>query len=408
MDWPAATPYAIATVAFAQWPALWLVVAVVAACSVHRGPASLACGVAMIVVLAVLHEAGVVRPPLEPANYGRVVFAAAVLAPLLVLPRALWPIPGRPAPIEPTAPVRRGVLWLLAVLLLQLAAFAMDRGYLWLDPEPTDARLSAWIVCILLSTVLMARWTATGAWLVSSSAFADRPRLRRALAALAVTGLIALLHGEPFLPMALSAAGDFAPAEAGDQNPGESCATVTALPAQQVLHLEGRLCADTVQAFEAAHRAHPEIRRIVLDSGGGLSHAALEIGRRLEELGFDARVDRRCGSACVTVLVGAHRRQVGAEGWIGIHRASISVWAEGNRRVRWPMPDSEEVVAFLESRGVARALEHRANETPPDDVDILSDQDLVAYGIAEPTNDAPWLPAATLRTASASPAGEPR
>lgn len=408
MDWPAATPYAIATLAFTQWPAVWWVVVVVAACSLHRGRAALTCGVAMTIFLLLLLDAAVVRPHFDHANYGHVIFAAAILAPLLMLPRMLWPVPGQPPVAEPSAPVRRGVLWLLTLPLLYALAFAIDLGFEWFDPEPTDARLAGYMVYSLLPTVLAARWAARGTWLVASPVLADWPRLRRTLATLAVTGMVIFLYEDRFLPRILSVAGDFAGTASFATDPDEPCATVTAHPAQQVLHLQGPLCHDTLRAFEAAHRAHPEIRRIVLDSGGGRAHAGLQIGRRLEELGFDARVDDQCSSACVTILVGAHRREAGPEAWVGIHRTSADVWAEGNQRLRWPLPASEEVVAFHESRGVSRALRYRADETPPEDIDILSHRDLMAYGIAEPTTDAPWLPTDALFAASAEPDGEPR
>ena len=391
MDWPAVTPYAIATLAFTQWPALWLVVVVVAACSVHRGRAALTSGVAMTIFLMLLLDIGFARPHLDHANYGHVIFAAAVLAPLLMLPRALWPVAGQPPVDEPAAPIRRGALWLLTLPMLYTLAFAIDRGFEWLDPEPTDARLSGYTAYSLLPTILAARWAATGTWLVSTPLLSRWPRFRRGAAAMAVTALLVFLHDGRSLPYALAAAGDFAGIGMAASEPEEACATVRADEANRVLHLDGAICDETPEAFEAAHASHPDIRRIVLDSYGGRLSAALAIGQRLEELAFDARVDGQCSSACVTVLVGAHRRYVGPDGWIAVHQVSATLWAEGNQWVRWPLPANEEAEAFHRARGVSPELSTRIEQTPPELLDTLETADLVAYGIAEPTTDAPWI-----------------
>lgn len=96
--------------------------------------------------------------------------------------------------------------------------------------------------------------------------------------------------------------------------------------------------------------------------------------------------------ACVTVLVGARQRWVGPDGWVGVHQVSADVWAEGGRRVQWPMQTGDDVLAFHESRGVLPALDSRAPRTPPDDLDFLNPEDIVAFGIAKIATDAPWLP----------------
>lgn len=408
MDWPAATPYAIATLAFTQWPALWLVVVVVAACSVHRVRAALTCGVAMTLFLLLMLDLGIARPHLDHANYGHVIFAAAVLAPLLMLPRPLWPAPDPAASPDPPSESRQGARRLLALIPLFALVYAIDLGLDALDPEPTDARLAGYMVYTLLPTMLAARWTATGVWLVAAPVLVRRPRIRRAVAAVAVMSLLMWLHDARTLPRMLVVAGDFAGMGLSQQEPEASCATVTAHENIGVLHLDGVLCSQTPAAFDAVRARHPQIKRIVLDSSGGRVVAGLAIGRRLQESGFEARVDGHCTSACVTVFIGARRRYVGPDGWVAVHQSSAHVWAEGGETVRWPFPPDEEVLAFQRLQGISPEIAARADATEPERLDVLSNEDLVAYGIAEPTTDAPWLPADALPEPSATTDGDPQ
>jgi hypothetical protein len=346
----------------------------------------------MTILLMLLLDLGIARPHLEHAHYGHVIFAAALLAPLLMLPQQVWPTPGQLPPQEPPKAVRRGALWLLMLPVLYVLALATDRGFEWLDPEPTDSRLSAFQVFSMLLTILAARWAATGTWLVTTPVLSRWPRTRRGAAALAVLALMMFLHDGRSLPIALAAAGDFAGIGMAAGAPDEECATVTTHASHGVMLLDGAICNDTLDAFEAEHRMHPTIRRIVLDSHGGRLATALAIGERLEELGFEARVDGQCSSACVTIFVGAQHRYVGPEGWIAVHQGSATVWAEGKQWVRWPLPPNERSESFHAQRGVSPDLAGRVAETPPDSLDLLSNEDLVAYGIAEPTVDDPWLP----------------
>lgn len=62
------------------------------------------------------------------------------------------------------------------------------------------------------------------------------------------------------------------------------------------------------------------------------------------------------------------------------------------RLSRWPLPPNEDSENFHAQRGVSPDLARRVDGTPLASLDLLSNEDLVAYGIAEPTVDDPWLP----------------
>lgn len=407
MDWTSLVPYAIAALAFLQWPGLWPAVVVVSILSVFRGRAALASGVATIALLTFLFDEGLTRPHIDPANYGYVIFAAAMLAPLLLLPRALWPNPDAPA-IEPPGSVRRGARYLLALPLLVAAMFGIDHGLGHILPDPSDSDLNLYSLYLLLPMILAARWAATGTWLLTAPVLARRPRLRRGTAAAVVAALVISQYDDRTMPHALLVATEIAGDTDALADDSTDCATIVAHPDHGTLHFAGHLCHETPERFETVHAAHPQIRRIVIDSPGGRSFSALEIGRRLNELGFEARVDGQCSSACVTVFLGAKQRHVGPDGWLAVHQTSATVWAEGGRQARWPVSADPEIEAFHQDQGASPDLALRASQTPPHDLDLLSNEDLVAYGVARPTTDAPWLPADALPAASAQSDGAPR
>jgi hypothetical protein len=394
MDWPATIPYLVAALAFAQWPFTWLVVVVVAVCSVFRGRAALTAGLAAAISITLLVDEGIAGPHLSPSNYGHVMAAGAMLA-MLLLPRTLWPAPDAPAP-EPRGGVRRGLLELFAAALLFGAFLAIEHATTWVDVDYTDMQISLYTIYLLLLVALAARWTARGIWRVTAPLLADRARLRRGTAAFAVFWLLDAMQDDRTVPYALRAGSDLAAmargAPAADPDFNADCARVAADVERASLHLAGKLCEDTPAAFDATHAAHPTIRRIVLDSQGGLAYAGLALAQRFKDLGFDTRVDHWCASACVIAFLGGHQRQVGADGALAVHQTSAEVWAEGDRRVRWPLTANNDIVAFLRDRGLADEFLRRAEETAPDHLDILDADDLRAYGVAEPASDPPWLP----------------
>ena len=400
MDWLTTTPpTVIAALAFTQWPVLWLVVTVVAAFSVHRGRAAMTAAVVIVIVLPLPYELGIMTLPITHENYGHVLFAAALLAPTLLLPGLIWPQPDAAANASP-GEVRRGLWLALRLAVLFAAAFVIDAAFEALDTDATDLQITLYFLYLPLLVVLQARWTAASTWMITAPALARRPRLRRTLAAAAVTTLIIALHNDRTLPYALATAGDFAGDEYAMHNDTRNCATLSAHPDHGVLQLKGEFCLTTPATFDALRAQHPTIQRIVLDSPGGRAFGALEIGQRLHALGFDARVDRQCSSACVTALVGAHRRWVGPDSWIGVHQTSANVWAQGNRQARWAISNAAEIVAFEHERGVSADLQARASETPPESIDFLSPEDVVAFGIAQLATDDPWLPAEKAETSN--------
>jgi len=67
-------------------------------------------------------------------------------------------------------------------------------------------------------------------------------------------------------------------------------------------------------------RRHPTIRRITLNSGGGLTDEATAAAALIEEAQLDTVVDNSCESACVLMFLAGKQRTLSPLGKLGFHR----------------------------------------------------------------------------------------
>lgn len=67
------------------------------------------------------------------------------------------------------------------------------------------------------------------------------------------------------------------------------------------------------------------VTKVSLNSFGGNSKWALEIGRKIRSLGFNTKVEKGsfCASACIYILGSGHHRSVHESVWLGIHGARL-------------------------------------------------------------------------------------
>ena len=93
-----------------------------------------------------------------------------------------------------------------------------------------------------------------------------------------------------------------------------SCLSLTACPAQgqavqvkgDAVHLSGRIDQEMAKELLATELAG--IRKISIDSGGGEVESALLIADRIRLSGALLVIDRRCFSACASIILPAARR----------------------------------------------------------------------------------------------------
>lgn len=68
----------------------------------------------------------------------------------------------------------------------------------------------------------------------------------------------------------------------------------------------------------------PEISIVVLESDGGQSTAAIEMGEKIAKLGLATEVRNGCASACPLIFLGGYPRTLATGGLLGFHRGYIA------------------------------------------------------------------------------------
>lgn len=132
------------------------------------------------------------------------------------------------------------------------------------------------------------------------------------------------------------------------------------------LLVQGDLDFGSTRALRLALDAHPQVRRVHLESRGGRVKEGLAMGQLLRERNVDTLVSGECSSACVTAFAGGTRRLITAQAKLGLHSAGgVGVTAQNIAEA------NRETDAFIASRGV--------------------DQGVLAKGAAV-ANDQIWFP----------------
>lgn len=147
---------------------------------------------------------------------------------------------------------------------------------------------------------------------------------------------------------------------------------------------------------------NPIAIHILLNSNGGSVRAAMRIGRASRILDALVRVapNGKCISSCVFILAGAGRRGIYEGGRVGIHRPYA-------RQSFKTTPDIErkhykdleiEITTFLLESDIDPQLFRDMMLVPPDQVRILTEAEVYAYGL---DNDAPYIQESDARNAAA-------
>lgn len=154
---------------------------------------------------------------------------------------------------------------------------------------------------------------------------------------------------------------------------------------------------------------HPDLRRVVVRSPGGLRAQAMRVGELVNRRGLTVRVEGRCASACALLFATARSREMTADSRIGLHRSSLAA--------DLPIPDSlrrqlierndRETDEVLRKGGFPPRVIRMGADTPPSTMIWFTADELRVEGLAF-TLVGPGtgvaLPAATLAGASlASP-----
>lgn len=148
----------------------------------------------------------------------------------------------------------------------------------------------------------------------------------------------------------------------------------------RVVYLDGMIDFGLTGALETLLQAHPGVRVITLDSGGGLVAEARGVARVIERHRLDTHVESRCHSACTLAYLGGETRSLGPRARLGFHSYRL-------RSPYLPMfmdPEAEmrRDRSVLAGRGVVPGFLDRVSTTPPSEMWFPSLQAMMDSGVA--------------------------
>lgn len=158
----------------------------------------------------------------------------------------------------------------------------------------------------------------------------------------------------------------------------------------QVIFMNGPIVRGDAERFGAfiAGLAHvPD--RIALNSPGGIVDEALTIGRRLRarEMTTIILPGMACVSACPYILAGGSERLVSLRGLVGLHQHYYN--APGYMPIFFAVEDIQynqgRTMEYLIEMGVDPAVMRFGLSTPPDEIYILVEKELIDSALASST-----------------------
>ena len=156
--------------------------------------------------------------------------------------------------------------------------------------------------------------------------------------------------------------------------------------------LAGEGAGASAQADEAAPL---KVKRLVLHSPGGSVEDALAMAADIRTQGISTEVpaDGYCASACPLVLSGGVTRAAGEAAWIGLHQV-YAVDTPGLPSVKdfdRSLSDIQGTIArcqqLLVTMGIDPAIWIKAMETPPEDLYVLTEEELITSRFVRPFPD---------------------
>lgn len=131
--------------------------------------------------------------------------------------------------------------------------------------------------------------------------------------------------------------------------------------------------------------ALPEL--VFLNSPGGSVADALAIGRRLRarEVTVQLTAADVCLSACPYILAGGADREIDPEAWVGVHQHYFgeNVALPAFMAVEDIQRGQGEVMAYLIEMDIDPAVMQPALLTPPDEIYLLTQDELERYGFID-------------------------
>ncbi|MEB8386352.1 ATP-dependent Clp protease proteolytic subunit [Rhodobacteraceae bacterium KMM 6894] len=153
-----------------------------------------------------------------------------------------------------------------------------------------------------------------------------------------------------------------------------------------VLRVTGAIEAGDGARFAKALEGEKGVTTLRLNSPGGSVQDALEIGRTIRAARLETRMNAVdvCFSACPYVLAGGTERRVHRQAQVGVHQHYFGAKTvlPAFLAVESIQHGQGDVMRFLDDMGVDIMVMQHALATPPDEIYILLDDELLSYRMA--------------------------
>lgn len=154
---------------------------------------------------------------------------------------------------------------------------------------------------------------------------------------------------------------------------------------ERALTLTGMISPGDADRFAEWGESNEIPATVFLNSTGGSVSDALAIGRQLREAGAATRMSGAdvCLSACPYLLAGGTERRVAEGAMVGIHQHYFgeNTALPAFLAVEDIQRGQGAVMAYLEEMGVDPLMMQPALVTPPDEIYLLTPEEMEAYGL---------------------------
>ena len=147
-------------------------------------------------------------------------------------------------------------------------------------------------------------------------------------------------------------------------------------PSGSTLEINGFLSAGVADAFADKISAAPKLRLVSVESDGGRIAEALRMAELIKARGLDARVERRCASACTFLLLAGKERSAHQFAEIGFHQPDFPGLTDADRTTVIADNRADYIKA-----GIAPEFLERALTTLPEDMWFPNHDELVSAGV---------------------------
>ncbi len=145
---------------------------------------------------------------------------------------------------------------------------------------------------------------------------------------------------------------------------------------ERVLVIDGDLGPNTVSNFKQGLNNNPQVRTILLNSGGGMVSTGLDIAQIIANRGLDTWVPEAamCASACSVIYFSGTSRL--AEGQLGVHQIAMNI--ESNTDVQ---STASDMIEAFNRYGTHPNVFSAMFRTPPEKMYFFTDDEKVLFNI---------------------------